>query len=277
MEILSKTGRIFYSIAMLGIGLVALYYHYLPYMLLPPMHLGPTVLLILAYFFGGVFFLAGAAMLFQIRTGLISFLFGGLILLIVCLWYIPYEVATHFHFKDFGEWENAEKDLSLSGGALVIAGYFAGKNETVIRNFLPKLIRIGAVFFAIPIICFGTYHFLYPNDVSTMVPLWIPQPIFWTYFAGTALIGSGIAIIFKIRHGVFAALLGLMIFIWFMSIHLPAIFTSPHAYLKGEITSACLALAYSGAAFVIAGTFSRAGSLRASSWAGHGDDSGRFR
>jgi hypothetical protein len=45
-----------------------------------------------------------------------------------------------------------------------------------------------------------------------------------------------------------------MIFTWFIILHIPKVIASPFAEAGGEITSAFLALAYSGIAFIIAGT-----------------------
>ena len=70
---------------------------------------------------------------------------------------------------------------------------------------------------------------------------------------GTGLIGSGVAIILKIQRRPAAALLGTMIFIWFISLHIPRVIVSPASYMGSEVTSAFIALAYSGIAFVIAG------------------------
>ena len=152
------------------------------------------------------------------------------------------------------EWDNPGKELSLAGGAFVIAGAFAGKNNNRLNIFGEKLMPFGAILFSVPIITFGSLHLLYAKDVSTMVPSWIPGPVFWTYFAGIALIGSGISIIFRIKTRVIAALLGSMIFIWFVILHIPRVIHSLVTDLEGEVTSAFLALAYSGIAFVIAGT-----------------------
>jgi hypothetical protein len=44
-----------------------------------------------------------------------------------------------------------------------------------------------------------------------------------------------------------------MIFIWFIILHIPRVITSSSADMGGEVTSAFLALAYSGIAFAIAG------------------------
>ena len=157
------------------------------------------------------------------------------------------------NYMHLGEWENAEKELALSSGAFVIAGCFSEKNENPLIRFLGKLIPFGAIFFSITMISFGIDHFLYAKDASDYVPSWVPNHLFWTYFAGTALIGSGLAIILKIKPGLIAALLGTMIFTWFIILHIPRVIASPVADMGGEVTSAFLALAYSGIAFVIAG------------------------
>jgi len=137
---------------------------------------------------------------------------------------------------------------------LVIAGYFPERNETALTRFLGRLIPLGAIFFSITMISFGILHFQFAKEASTMIPSWIPGHIFWIYFAGVALFGSGLAIILKIQTGLIAALLGTMIFIWFISLHIPRVIASPAADMGDEITSALLALAYSGIAFVIAGS-----------------------
>ena len=102
-------------------------------------------------------------------------------------------------------------------------------------------------------ISFGFDHFLYAKEAADYVPSWIPNHLFWIYFAGIALIGSGIAIILQIKPRLIAALLGTMIFIWFIILHVPRVIASPFADIGDEVTSAFLALAYSGIAFVIAG------------------------
>jgi hypothetical protein len=50
-----------------------------------------------------------------------------------------------------------------------------------------------------------------------------------------------------------------MIFTWFIILHVPKVIAAPFADRAGEITSAFLALAYSGIAFVIAGAAKKIG------------------
>ena len=248
---LSAIGRIFYGIVIAGMGLLTIHYNEFPYMLLPPENYVIPGFVMLT--FGTLLILAGACIVFQFKTSPVSFLLGCILLLIFLFFHIPYEFMVNSNYKHLVEWENAEKELALAGGAFLIAGCFSTQNENPFERIWQRLMPFGAILFSIPIISFGILHFLYTKEASTLVPSWIPGPIFWTYFAGVALIGSGIAIILKIRTGLIAALLGTMIFIWFVIIHIPRVIAAPVTDLSGEIASAFLALVYSGIALVIAG------------------------
>ena len=260
---LSKTGRIFFGVAIAEIGLQAIYYRDFPYILPMPDHFPVTARMVLACIFGALFALAGASVLFERGTRQVSLLFGSLLLLIFCFYYIPYELLVSPNYMHLPDWENAEKELAFAGGAFVIAGCFPAKDENNLTRFLGKLIPAGAVLYAITIVSFGILHFMLAKQVSPFVPDWIPAHLFWIYFAGVALLGSGIAIILKIKTGLAATFLGTMIFIWFIILHIPRIFVATPDYLGAEITSAFLALAYSGIAFVIAGEVRKRGGTTA--------------
>ena len=85
-----------------------------------------------------------------------------------------------------------------------------------------------------------------------LIPAWIPWHRFWTYFAGTCLIGSGTAITFGIRPELVATLLGIMIFLWVMMLHIPRAIADPYLEQGNEIESAARALGESVAAFLLA-------------------------
>ena len=254
---LSKMGCIFYGAAIAGIGLQAMYCHQLPYILQLPQHTGPTSQAVLAVIFGAVFTLAGAAIISAKNARQTSLLFAGLLLLLFCFYYIPYQFLSGTGYTQVGEWENAAKELTLAGGAFVIAGCFTAKNEDKLTRFLSKLVRFGAILFAITMMYYGILHFLFAKEAATMIPVWIPGHMFWMYFCGIALFGSGVAIILNISTRVIAALLGTMIFIWFIALHIPRVVAAATADLPGEITSAFFAFAYSGIAFVVSGSAGR--------------------
>jgi hypothetical protein len=253
MRNLSDIGRIFYGIAIAGMGALTIYYRDFPYMLLPPKHSGIPGFVMLTYISGALLFLVGACTVFEKKIRPISLVSGTVLLLIFCFYFIPYEFIASPDYMHFGDWENAAKELALSSGAFVVAGCFPEKNENRVIRFLNKLVPFGAILFSITIISFGIDHFLYANEAVDYVPSWVPYHLFWLYFTGTALLCSGIAIILKIKRGLVAGLLGTMIFLWFIILHIPRIIISPIEYIGSEVTSALLALAYCAIAFVIAG------------------------
>jgi uncharacterized membrane protein len=250
---LSNVGRIFYGTAIAVLGFLTIYYNDFPYMLIPPKHGWIPGLVMIAYISGAMLILAGTCIVFKKKTRPISLLLGTVLLLIFCFYFIPYEFIASSNYMHFGDWENAAKELALSGGAFVIAGSFSEKDKNALTRFLGKLIPFGTILFSITIISFSIDHFLYAKEAADYVPSWMPYHLFWIYFTGAALFGSGLAIILKIKPGVAAALLGAMIFTWFIILHIPRMIASPVAYMGSEVASAFIALAYSGIAFVIAG------------------------
>jgi uncharacterized membrane protein YphA (DoxX/SURF4 family) len=252
MRNLSNIGRIFFGISLAGTGIATIYFNAYPYYLLPPLHFLTPGSAILHYITGTILILVGACIVFEKKIWPVSFVFGCVLLLVFCFLYIPYQfIDKHLQLA---EWENAEKELSLATGAFIIAALFSEKIENPIYRFRAKLMNLGFVLYSIPIISFGILHFKFTKEVSTMVPTWIPFPIFWTYLAGIGLLGSGISIIFKIKTRLIATILGIIIFIWFITIHVPGVMTSSFDDLGSQIVSAFLALIYSGIAFIIAGT-----------------------
>jgi hypothetical protein len=251
---LSNTGRIFFGVSIAVLGFLTIYYRDFPYMLIPSQHSDIPGLFMLAYISGTLLIWSGGCIIFEKRILLTSLLLGSVLLLVFCFYFIPFELLVSPNYMHFGDWENAAKELALSSGALVIAGNYSEENEQRPFRFLTKLIPFGTIFFSLTIISFGVDHFLYAKEVADYVPSWVPYHIFWMYFTGTALLGSGLAIILKIKRKLAATLLGSMIFTWFVILHIPRVIVSPEVYLGSEIASAFLALAYCGIAFVIAGS-----------------------
>lgn len=256
MKNLPNIGRVFYGIAIFVIGLYTIYYKdFHPY-LLPANHSWLPGIAVFAYTFGALLTLAGVCIVFKKKTGPVSLLLGAVLLLIVCFYYIPYELIAATNYMHLGEWENAEKEFALAGGAFVIAGCFPEKKETPITRFLGKLLPFGTVSFSLMIIGFGILHFVYAKEAADYVPSWVPNHIFWMYFCGASLLCSGIGIIVNVKRRLAAVLLGSMIFTWFIILHTPRMIAAPSADLGDEAVSAFLALAYSGTAFIIAGATS---------------------
>jgi len=251
MRKLSDLGRIFYGVSIAELGIQTVYYNAFPYFLIPPNHLSIPGF---TYISGALLALAGAFIAFGKKVRPISLLVGAVLLAIFCFWFVPYQFIVSPNYMHLGNWENAEKELALAGGAFAIAVCFPAKNESNLFRFLGKIEPLGAMLYAITIISFGILHFQHAKEAADYVPEWIPSRLFWVYLAGVGLLGAGIAILLRIWKVLAATLLGSIILIWFLILHIPRVVISPSVYMASEASSAFLALALSGIAFVIAGT-----------------------
>lgn len=192
--------------------------------------------------------IASICIILELKARPISLLTGGILLLMVIL----FQAIGQQYPMHLGSWTAAFKELTLSGGAFIAAGSLSRENKvSELENFLEKLIPAGKYFFAITMVVFGYMHFLYLDFVTTLVPSWIPWHLFWTYFAGVALMAGGLGIILNIKRHLAANLLGIAIFIWFIVLHIPRAIADPNSGAGNEISSVFEALSFSGIAFLI--------------------------
>lgn len=246
-------GRIFYCIGVMGIALQQFYYaEYRPALILQ----WPSWLPALAFFAD----LTGAALIFFCvcimlnRSGkTCALLLAMLFLFFFLAFQVPFMLFVYAEPLEIGAWTNPLKTLALSGGALVIAGSFPAEERiTSVQKIVSPLIPCGKIFFSIMLVIFGIEHFVYTDFIATLIPSWIPFPVFCTYFAAIALIGSGTAIILNIKRRLVAMLAGVMLFIWFLILHIPRAIEFSSVQKGNELTSVFEALAFSGIAFLIA-------------------------
>jgi len=256
MTYIIKTSRLFYGIAIVVNGIQQFIYGNFRRVQLPPWQYYLPALNYIAYLTGAGLIGAGASIIFNVRARNVSLILGGIFLLLCCLVHVPYELISEpnksYHL---GLWENTLKELALAGGAFVVAGSYnesQPKPESVLIKSLEKMIPLGSVFFSITIVSFGISHFMYEKFIEPMVPSWVPDHTFWTYFSGTALIGAGVCIILDIRKRKVAALLGTMLFLWFWMVHISGAMANPEIDRGNLVSSAFDALAFSGTAFLIA-------------------------
>ena len=108
---------------------------------------------------------------------------------------------------------------------------------------------IGKYLFAIPFIVFGLFHFMGAKDMASMVP--IPGGVIWVYLTGLAHIAAGVAIIIGKMDQLATTLLGIMLVIFALSIHLPAVVSSAGED-PGAMGNLLKDLSLAGAAWVYA-------------------------
>jgi uncharacterized membrane protein len=265
MKQLTKIGRFLYGIGIAALGIHQLIIKDFRSEILPPFPAWAHKYVIIPILTGIALILAGTIISGLLKTKSITAkkvcLYLGLfflILIITC--HLPYIlIFGPDKVSGLDTWFGAGEELAYCGGAFVMAGSFsdngisgAGKNS--FELLLEKLIPLGRIFYSILIILFGCTHFVLTDFVSTMVPKFMGAPLFWTYFAGIALIGSGISIIFKIWTRSVAFLLAVMLFLFFIFFHVPDAIANPYISGGTEIVRAIVALLFSGIALVIAST-----------------------
>jgi len=106
--------------------------------------------------------------------------------------------------------------------------------------------------FGVMLAIFGLDHFLYPQIVASLVPAWVGAQMFWTYFAGIALIAGGIGIMVPRVARIAALMTGVMIFLWVPMIHLPRAIADPYTNVGNAWAGVWEATAFSGMAFMLA-------------------------
>lgn len=113
---------------------------------------------------------------------------------------------------------------------------------------MDMLSKIGKYLFALPMGIFGLFHFMNGSQMAGMVP--IPGGVFWVYLTGAALLAACISILINTKAKLACTLLGVMLLIFMLSIHLPAV-------LSGGGSSAMTMLlkdtALAGGAWILAG------------------------
>jgi uncharacterized membrane protein YphA (DoxX/SURF4 family) len=252
-------GRTLFAVALLGFGTVSLLFVDFVHQLQPiaevlgapvPGH-GPLALLTaLALVAAGLSILTGVAMP---RAALALAVFFGL--WIVCL-QVPSAYQRPILLRS-PWWVRTFETVALIGGALILAGHGRGaKGE--------RWLRTGRILFGVSLPVFGVLHFVYAQNVASLVPRFYPWPLLWAYLTGAGNIAGGIAIASGIVPRLAALLAGAMYGTYALTLHIPrAVATYVPALglddaaalqsARGGLTSCCVAIAMWGTAWIVAG------------------------
>src|SRR4051812_8726141 len=204
-----KAGRLFYGLGIIAYGLQQLIIKDFRPEILPPFPAWAHRYVVFPFITGVALIFAGIVItdLFTIKAvnaKKVCLYVGFYFLLLLILCHIPYTlIISPNKLSHLGVWAQALKELAFCGGAFVMAGTFSGNDvadhkKSTLESSLEKLIPLGSIFFSTTMILYGCSHFVYTSYIAPMVPGWFGMPVFWTYFGGAALIGSGIAIVFRI-------------------------------------------------------------------------------
>ncbi len=234
-------GRACYGLGIAGLGVQFFVNRAFVAVVLPTMPAPPRWTAVA----GASLVLAGLAIAAGWKARGPALVLGAALLLAFLLGQVP-SLPT---WKVAGLWTTPLKTLTLAGGAWICASTLAGP-----RPSDPFLRTCGRLWFGFTLLFFGIEHFLYPGFVAGLVPVWIPAHLFWTYFAGAALVAGGLGLLTGFAGRLAASLSGLMIFLWFIVLHIPRAAADPTGQHGNELSSVFEALAFAGLGFILGRT-----------------------
>lgn len=248
---LAPTGRVLYAIGLGSIGLMHFFYLNFPWVVIPdfPAWLPFRLLWILAT--GTALTIAGICILFNLEGRKIAAWTGVALLTLVVVAHIPNQLTGQYA-KVLGAWTNTLKEMALAGGAW-IAALTLSRADRPLAPWLERALPAGRYMFGVMLAIFGLDHFLYPQIVASLVPAWVGAQMFWTYFAGIALIAGGIGIMVPRVARMAALMTGVMILLWVPMLHIPRAIADPYMNVGNEWASVWEATAFSGMAFMLIG------------------------
>ena len=85
--------------------------------------------------------------------------------------------------------------MVLTGSAALLAGLILVRPRFLESSGAAKILVLGPVFEAVALAIFAAEHATDAHDLMNIVPHWLPAPLFWTYFAGAALLAAAISFI----------------------------------------------------------------------------------
>lgn len=242
--------RVFFAIGLIGMGGQHFFFGRFVPMVVPLWPAWIPGRLFWVYLVGTILIAGGGAIVSGVKARTATLLIAAFFLLSFLLLHVPRNMLAGV--TSLGGWTIALKAFAFAGSSLVVAGTFpetGGRSGS--SDWPDRLIPLGVYPVAIMMIAFGTDHFLYVPFVASLVPVWIPGPIFWTYFAGVALIAGGVGMMMPMTARLAATMVGIMLFLWVLMLHIPRAIADPFSLIGNEWTSVFQALALSGVAFIL--------------------------
>ena len=140
----------------------------------------------------------------------------------------------------------------MSGFVALVVGLLLVRSKFGAAVGWGKILVLGPVFEAVALAMFAAEHFTAARQLMAIVPKWLPGPLFWTYFFGTALAAAALSLV--VWRGVRWSSLGLALFFLLVvtTIDLPGIPNEIHDRFFWILTlrETCFA----GGAMVLAGS-----------------------
>jgi hypothetical protein len=119
--------------------------------------------------------------------------------------------------------------LSMCGAGVLISfvALWAARDDIARARGLDKVVALSNLCFAAPLAVFGALHLAAARALATMVPSYMPWPLFWAYFFGFALLAASLSIATKILVRWSGLLFGIAMFCFVAMMDIPGALQTP--------------------------------------------------
>jgi uncharacterized membrane protein len=150
--------------------------------------------------------------------------------------------------------------MCAAGILLFLVALWAAKTDIARARGLDKIVALSNLCFAAPLAVFGALHLSAARGLMTMVPKYMPWPLFWAYFFGFALLAASLSIATKIQVRWSGLLFGIAMFLFVAMMDIPGSLAHPRDRFGWTLT--LREMSFGGGGWILAGNAMRGQSGR---------------
>jgi uncharacterized membrane protein len=117
--------------------------------------------------------------------------------------------------------------MCAAGILIFFVALWAARDDIAQARGLDKVVALSNLCFAAPLAVFGALHLAAAKSLMTMVPSYMPWPLFWAYFFGFALLAASLSIATKILVRWSGLLFGIAMFCFVAMMDIPGALQNP--------------------------------------------------
>jgi uncharacterized membrane protein len=152
----------------------------------------------------------------------------------------------------FVEFSRTVFSMCSAGILLVLIALWTAKVDVAGARGLDKIVALSNLCFAAPLAVFGALHLAAAESLMSMVPSYLPWPLFWAYFFGFALLAASLSIATKIQVRWSGLLFGIAMFFFVTMLDIPGSLATPRDRFGWTLT--LRELLFGGGGWILAGS-----------------------
>jgi len=155
----------------------------------------------------------------------------------------------------FFEFSPTVPSMCTAGIVLILVALWAAKTDIAQARGFDKIVALSNLCFAAPLAVFGALHLAAAASLMSMVPSYMPWPLFWAYFFGVALLAASLSIATKIQVRWSGLLFGIAMFSFVAMLDIPGSLATPRDRFGWTLT--LREMLFGGGGWILAGNAMR--------------------